>query len=179
MPGMPHLFRRAMDALYWACAVLAGASLVLVSAVIPYSVYTRYVLNHAASWPEPAAVLLTIVLTLFGAPVCYRDSIHMRVMFFIGFMPPLARRLCDFLAEGLVALVALFMANWGYGLCAATWFSSIDEFPWLSVGVTYLPIPLGGIVTLLFVIERLTIGAPPQRLPAHEAAAEESAPWTS
>jgi len=28
----------------------------------------------------------------------------------------------------------------------------------LSVGVTYLPIPIGGIVTLLFVIERLLIG---------------------
>jgi hypothetical protein len=30
----------------------------------------------------------------------------------------------------------------------------------LSVGVTYLPIPIGGIVTLLFVIERLLIGQP-------------------
>ena len=30
----------------------------------------------------------------------------------------------------------------------------------LSVGVTYLPIPLGAVILLLFVIERLTIGAP-------------------
>jgi TRAP-type C4-dicarboxylate transport system permease small subunit len=157
---MPHLFRKAMDALYWLAAILAGVSLVVISAIVPYSVYTRYVLNQAASWPEPAAVLLTIVLTFFGAPVCYRDSIHMRVMFFTGLMPLLARRICDLLSEGLVALVALFMANWGYGLCAATWYSSIDAFPWLSVGVTYLPIPLGGVITFFFVIERLTIGAP-------------------
>ena len=30
-----------------------------------------------------------------------------------------------------------------------------------SVGVTYLPIPLGGLFTLLFIIERLWLGAPP------------------
>jgi TRAP-type C4-dicarboxylate transport system permease small subunit len=32
----------------------------------------------------------------------------------------------------------------------------------LSVGVTYLPIPVGGAITLLFVAERLLIGRPPQ-----------------
>ena len=50
--------------------------------------------------------------------------------------------------------------NWGYSLCATTWHQSIAEFPSLSVGVTYLPIPLGGLCLLLFVIERLLIGAP-------------------
>ena len=58
-----------------------------------------------------------------------------------------------------MAAVGLFMMNWGYGLCATTWNQSIAEFPSLSVGVTYLPIPLGGLCLLLFVIERLLIGA--------------------
>ena len=44
----------------------------------------------------------------------------------------------------------------------ATWDKSVDEFPWLSVGVTYLPVPIGGAMMLLFVIERLTIGPPPR-----------------
>ena len=43
-----------MDALYCGCCVVvAGAALVLISAVIPWAVFTRYVLNSAASWPEP------------------------------------------------------------------------------------------------------------------------------
>ena len=44
-------YRRAMDALYFVCVVVAGVALVLISAVIPWRVYTRYVLNNAASWP--------------------------------------------------------------------------------------------------------------------------------
>lgn len=155
---MAQGFRRAMDTLYWACVVLAGVSLVLISIIIPYSVYTRYVLNHAASWPEPAAILLTLVLTFFGAAVCYRDGMHMRVHFFTGLMPPLLRRLCQVLAEALTGAVCVFMVVWGYGLCAATWHDVVAEFPSVSVGITYLPIPLGGAVTFLFVLERMTIG---------------------
>ena len=76
---MALLYRKAMDALYLLCVVIAGSALVLISAVIPWAVYTRYVMNRAASWPEPTAVLLTIVLTFFGAAACYRLGLHMNV----------------------------------------------------------------------------------------------------
>src|SRR5215813_14322623 len=155
---MTRLFRTAMDALYWICAGLAGVSLVLISAVIPYSVYTRYVLNQAASWPEPMAVLLTIVLTFFGAAACYRRRLHMNVSFFVAMLPPLLRRVADLIAELLVALFALFMVIWGVKLVDATWYNTIADFPALSVGVTYLPIPLGGAILLLFVIEHVIGG---------------------
>src|SRR5882757_8525570 len=67
---MAATYRRLMDAVYYLCVVIAGVALVLISAVIPWGVYTRYVLNSAASWPEPMAVLLTIWLTFFGAAAC-------------------------------------------------------------------------------------------------------------
>src|SRR5260370_39380997 len=111
--------RKAMDLLYWICAWLAGVSLVLISAVIPYSVYTRYVLNRAASWPEPMAILLTIVLTFFGAAACYRDSVHMRVMFFVGLMPVLAQRLIVVVSGCLDADVRPLMEHYGDGLNVA------------------------------------------------------------
>ena len=153
-------FRKAMDALYFGCVVAAGVALVLISAVIPWAVYTRYVLNSAASWPEPMAVLLTIVLTFIGGASCYRAQVHMKVSFFAAMLPPRLRLLAATLAELLVAAMALFMLVYGAKLVQATWFNSIADFPWLSVGVTYLPIPIGGACLLLFVVERMTIGPP-------------------
>jgi TRAP-type C4-dicarboxylate transport system permease small subunit len=157
---MPVLYRKAMDALYLACVIIAGVSLVLISAVIPWAVYTRYVVNRAASWPEPMAVLLTIVLTFFGAAACYRLGSHMNVTLLVDKLPRAWRRVTDLIVELLMATMALFMLVKGVGLVEATWSNSIADFPFLSVGVTYLPIPIGGFILLMFVIEHVTIGRP-------------------
>jgi TRAP-type C4-dicarboxylate transport system permease small subunit len=159
--GLRRALRRTMDALYWLSAGIASVTLVLIAAIIPWGVYTRYVRDSAASWPEPAAVLLSIVLTFFGAAACYRAEIHMRITVVRGLLPPPLRRACESLAERLVGAVSLFMIVWGIGLCQTTWHQTIDEFPWLRVGITYLPIPIGGVLTCLFVLERLLIGPPP------------------
>lgn len=161
---MGSAYRSAMDLLYGACVLLAGSALVLISAVVPWGVFTRYGLNSASSWPEPAAILLSIVLTFFGAAACYRVSLHMRVGFVRDRLPAPLGRAADVVAELLMLAVGVFMAIHGWGLCMTTWDQSIAEFPALSVGVTYLPIPLGGAALILFVIERLFIGRPVDRL---------------
>jgi TRAP-type C4-dicarboxylate transport system permease small subunit len=163
--------RRSMDALYWVCVALGGTALVLISAVIPWAVYTRYVLNRAASWPEPFAVLLTIVLTFFGAAACYRRGLHMNISVFTGLLPEAVRRIVEVAAEALVGLFALFMVIYGVKLVGATWYNSIADFPALSVGLTYLPIPLGGAILLCFVVERVTLGRPPEPAASEAAVA--------
>jgi TRAP-type C4-dicarboxylate transport system permease small subunit len=160
MKAMRSAFRKAMDGLYLVCVLFCGVSLVLISAIIPWGVYTRYVINRAASWPEPMAVLLTIVLTFFGAAACYRVQMHMRVTLLVDLLPRPLQRLQRVIVDLLMGLLGLFMTIYGVRLVEATWHQSIAEFPSLSVGVTYLPIPMGGALILLFVIERLTIGAP-------------------
>jgi TRAP-type C4-dicarboxylate transport system permease small subunit len=63
--------------------------------------------------------------------------------------------------------MALFMLWYGAILVDTTWYNTIADFPALSVGVTYLPIPIGGACLLLFVAERLLIGAPDTRVALH------------
>lgn len=156
------VFRRVSDAVYWTGAAIACVALVLVSAVIPWAVYTRYVLNSASSWPEPMAVLLTVGITFIGSANCYRQRIHMNMTVGTDLLPPLLRRASLFLSEVLMGVIAIFMVVWGLRLVHTTWDNSVDEFPWLSVGITYLPIVVSGAMMLLFVVERLTIGPPPR-----------------
>src|SRR5476651_2317083 len=122
---MVSLYRQAMDGVYRFCVVVAGSAMVLISVIVPWGVFTRYVLNSASSWPESAAILLSIVLTFFGAAACYRVGLHMRVSFVRDHMPPVLQRLSDVLAELLMAAVGVFMMNWGWGLCMTTWGQSI------------------------------------------------------
>jgi len=174
---MAAAFRRAMDALYLLCVVIGCIALVLISAVIPWAVFTRYVLNSAASWPEPLAVLLTIVLTFIGAAAAYRLNLHMNVAYFANQLPGRFQKPLDLLVQFLMALIALFMIVWGERLVEVTWHNTIADFPFLSVGVTYLPIPIGGVCLLLFIIERVLLGAPEDPIPQHGEASPHAAPF--
>src|SRR5271167_811826 len=167
---MAATFRRAMDALYLLCVIIGCMALALISAIIPWAVFTRYVLNSAASWPEPMAVLLTIVLTFIGAAAAYRFNLHMNVSFFADKLPARFRILLDLIVQLLMALIAAFMIVWGARLVEVTWHNTIADFPFLSVGVTYLPIPIGGVLLLLFIIERIFLGLPPDPIPHSDLA---------
>jgi TRAP-type C4-dicarboxylate transport system permease small subunit len=146
---------RLMDALNRACVFVAGVCLVVITIIIPYGVFCRYVLNSAASWPEPMAVLLMIVLSFLSAVVCYREYLHIGVGLLPNALNGRSKQLLGWVIELCMLGTNVFMLWYGIKLIQVTWYQSIAEFPLLSVGVAYLPIPIGGAITLLFVIERM------------------------
>jgi TRAP-type C4-dicarboxylate transport system permease small subunit len=147
-----------MIGLYWVCVWIAGLSIIGMSLIIPWGVFTRYVLNSASSWPEPLAVLLMVVFTFFGAAACYRANAHIAVALFKDMLPPAGQRVLAALVDAAMVLLALFMVFWGWQLVERTWDQSIAEFPSLSVGLTYTPLPIGSILTILFIVEHLWCG---------------------
>ncbi|HJS33792.1 MAG TPA: TRAP transporter small permease [Alphaproteobacteria bacterium] len=157
---MKAAYARAMDALYLLCVAIAGCSLVVMTVIIPWGVYRRYWLNSAAAWPEPASVLLVILFTFIAAAACYRAGVHISVVLFTNALPSALRRAVNMASDLSMALLSLFMVIWGIQLVETTWNQVIAEFPFLSVGITYLPIPVSGALTLLFIVERLWIGPP-------------------
>ena len=60
-------------------------------------------------------------------------------------------------------LVCGFVVLYGSRLCRDTMGQSIAELPWLPVGVTYLAIPIGALVTGIFVLEHLLAGSQKHR----------------
>ena len=151
---MKAQYVRAMDEIHRACLFIAGACLVIIVIIIPYGVFCRYAINSAASWPEPLAVLLMIVLSFLSAVVCYREYLHIGVGVLPAFLDEPAKTYLGWSLEICMLATNLFMLWWGIKLVQATWYQSIAEFPIVSVGAAYLPIPIGGALTTLFVIER-------------------------
>jgi TRAP-type C4-dicarboxylate transport system permease small subunit len=152
---MTALYIRAMDGLHRACVIIASACLVIITLIIPYGVFTRYVLNSAASWPEPIATLLMIVMSFFAAIVCYREYLHIGVGVLPAYLDGLPKILLGWFLEFCILATNLFMLVWGIKLVQTTWFQWIAELPIMSVGLSYAPIPLGGGLTILFIIERM------------------------
>jgi TRAP-type C4-dicarboxylate transport system permease small subunit len=155
---MLSTYFRAMDALHKACLFVAGLAIVIVTLIVPWGVFTRYVLNSASSWPEPMAILLMIVISFLSAVVCYREHLHISVGMLPNALSGFARNALGFVIECAMLATNLFLVVYGWNLVKVTWFQSIAEFPGLSVGLTYLPIPIAGAITILFGIERMLKG---------------------
>lgn len=150
-----------MEWLYVACIAVSATALVLITLVIPYGVFMRYVMNSASSWPEPFSVLAMVLFSFVGGAAAYRANVHICVQMLTDAVPAAVRGWMLKFADLCMIAAALFMLFYGSHLVKVTWGQTIAEFPTLSVGITYLPIPLGGLITLLFIVERLWLGAPP------------------
>ena len=101
-----------------------------------------------------------IVFSFLGGAAVYRAKVHIAVRA-VWTRWPRAGGAPPGLVDAAMALTCLFMVVWGGELVRATFYQVIAEFPVLSVGLTYAPLPLGGLITLLFIIERAWLGEPP------------------
>ena len=147
-----------MDRLYLATIWAAGTAIFFMSLIIPWGVFSRYVLGTGSQWPEPIAILLMMVFTFIGAAAAYRAGGHIAVNMLTEKLPTFLQRV----AAGMVNLLILtncgFVTWYGTRLCVETWGQGISELPWLPVGATYSPLPIGAAITFIFVLEKCFFG---------------------
>jgi TRAP-type C4-dicarboxylate transport system permease small subunit len=155
---MKNLLLRINDRLYMTCIWIAGLAVLTISLIIPWGVFARYILGTGSSWPEPTAILLMMVFTFIGAAASYRAGAHMAVAMLTDRMSPGMRQATSICSQLLMATICLFMTVWGTKLCLSTWNQFMSAMPTLRVGITYMPIPVGGLLTLIFVLEKLLLG---------------------
>ncbi|MDX2237118.1 MAG: TRAP transporter small permease subunit [Hyphomonadaceae bacterium] len=148
--------RTLLDRIEQAALLLAALSLGGVVACQAWQVFSRYVLNAAPSWTDPAALLLIANAAMLGAAVVTRREAHFA---FAGLVsaapPPLARALRCFSDATLIAL-GLALLWIGGTLAAGDLHVAMAGVP-LPVGMRYLPMCMGGALIALFAGERLAL----------------------
>jgi TRAP-type C4-dicarboxylate transport system permease small subunit len=159
---MKQSYQKAMEWLYLACVVLSGTALVVITLIIPLGVFMRYVRNNPLSWPEPAAVVMMVMFSFIGGAAVYRANAQIAVEALIKAVQPQVRTAMTWGVHLCMAVTALFMVGYGMHLCQLTWYNTMAEFPDLRVGIVYMPIPIGGLLTFLFLVEKVWVGEPPK-----------------
>ena len=154
---------RFLDGVYLACIWVAGIAITAMSLIIPWGIFARYVLGSGSQWPEPISILLMVIFSFIGTAASYRAGAHIAVAMMTDRLPPHVQILCAKLVHVLMFLICIFMTIWGVELCISTWNQSISELPWMPVGLTYSPVPIGGFITALFVLEHLFFGSQAKR----------------
>ncbi|MBG6249231.1 MULTISPECIES: TRAP transporter small permease [Symbiopectobacterium] len=160
---MGRIYISAMDILYLIAMWVSGLTLLVMTLIIPVDIFARYVMNSALSWPEPVSIICMVTFTFVGAAVSYRACSHIAVSMVTDRLPEGGKRVCSFLTNMLMLLISGFILYYSTQLCIELWEQPVAEFPVLTAGETYLPLPIGSLITLLLIVERICFGPQDKR----------------
>lgn len=149
-----QIFFGVLDHLAFACRIVTGVGLVVLTCIFGWLVFGRYVLNATPTWVEQAALLLVMLIAFLGAAVGVHDNTHLAVSVLRNAVPQRIRL-------GMLALSDLIMA--GFGVLMVWYGSQLTVFKWGSVipliqipeGFRSLPLTIAGGLILLFSIGHL------------------------
>lgn len=155
--GLPILSRLNTAALY-----LAGAGLVVMTAIVAWQVFCRYVLNDSPSWTEPGAVILMSWFIFLGAAVGVRENNHMGFDVLLYALPPAGKKWLRMISDVFIFAFGLGMVWYGSNLVKLTWGTTLPALD-ISGAWDYIPLMGGGVLIALFSLERIgmrALGAP-------------------
>lgn len=155
--GLPILSRLNTVALY-----LAGAGLVVMTAIVAWQVFCRYVLNDSPSWTEPGAVILMSWFIFLGAAVGVRENNHMGFDVLLYALPLAAKKWLRMISDIVIFAFGLGMVWYGSNLVTLTWGTTLPALG-ISGAWDYIPLMGGGVLIALFSLERMAmrvLGAP-------------------
>jgi TRAP-type C4-dicarboxylate transport system permease small subunit len=169
--------RAALEAMAVALAIaqrvaiaVAGLGMVVVTAVVAWGVFGRFVLNDTPAWAEASALLLMAWVIMGAAAVGVREGFHMGFDTLRGLLPPGLARLFDVVSDAVVTGFGAAMCWYGAELAMGVWDATLPTLG-LPGAVEYLPITLGGLLIGLFGLERLlshaVTGHAPAGMPEH------------
>lgn len=178
---MPAKLERSAKALSWLSTLslwLAGAGLVVMTAIVAWQVFCRYVLNDSPSWTEPGAVMLMSWFIFLGAAVGVRENYHMGFDVLLYVMPKGGKAWLRMISDIVAFAFGIGMVWYGSQLVMLTWNTTLPSLR-ISGGWDYVPLVAGGTLICLFSLERMALRLAGQpiddildELPPAEVAAE-------
>lgn len=136
------------------CLWLSASGLVLMTAVIGWQVWGRYVLNDTPNWSERLSLFLMIYFILFAAAAGVHEGFHLGLVVIRDALPKRARRVAGVLINLAVGGFGCGMVWFGAQTAAATWPHTIPTLG-LSTGIYYLPFPIAGAIIAFFSLVRI------------------------
>lgn len=147
-------FARFTSALARIALWIAGIGLVLMTLFIAAQVFWRYVLNDSIIWTEPASVMIMGWFIFLGAAVGIREGYHLSFDVLLYFVPHRVKMVLFSISDLAVAGFGLGMIWFGWSLAAKTVGNKLPSLG-VSGAFAFAPLVVGGLLVLLFSVERI------------------------
>ena len=107
MRNFMRAIRPGLTALSRLSLYIAGTGIVVMTVIVGWQVFGRYVLNDSPSWSEPLSLYLMSWFIMLGAAVGVRESVHLGLDILRYAMPVPVQKAMDLVSLGLVALFGI------------------------------------------------------------------------
>ena len=146
--------QRATQRLTQYALYISAAGLVLMTLIISWQVFARYMLNASPSWSESAALLLMLYYILLTAAVGVYESFHLGINILVDKSPPKIARILKVINYSLICVFGLAMLLNGVRLAD---FTSDHVIPALSISraFAYWPFAIAGALICIFALEKI------------------------
>ena len=94
------------------CVSLVGSLLI--------SIFFRYVVGQALSWPEEISLIIFTWLVLLTGSLGVREEFHVKLTLFSSRLPQIHRRILEMAIQAAIALFGLILVYSGYDLVQRT-----------------------------------------------------------
>ena len=152
-----HLIIRWLDRAERLITATTAVIMIILSVLICWQVFSRYVLNSSPFWIEEISVISLMWIGLLGAAACVWTESHMSLELVVSRLPETVRIWLRALTDMAIAGFALFLCDRGIFLVQRTMSGTLSSLP-LAVGYTYLVIPIAGGMMVLFALVRAISG---------------------
>lgn len=152
-----HLIIRWLDRTERLITAATAVIMIILSALICWQVFSRYVLNSSPFWIEEISVISLMWIGLLGAAGCVWTESHMSLELVVSRLPETVRIWLRALTDMAIAGFALFLCDRGFFLVQRMMSGTLSSLP-LAVGYTYLVLPIAGGLMVLFALVRAISG---------------------
>lgn len=132
--------------------VLAGVSLIAMTALTCWQVFTRYVLNNPSTWSEELVGYLFAWASLFGASLITGERGHMNIPVVVEKMPLGAQKILGIFGELIAMAFSLIILVYGGYRITLLAMGQMTSSLGVAVGVFYVAMPVCGVINILYTI---------------------------
>ena len=145
-----------MDRLASACVKIGALGLMLMTLIVGWQVFGRFILQSSPSWSEQAALVLMIWYVFLAAGAGVWERFHIRIEILEQRLETGSRKRLRIAIHALIAAMGLILLVFGVQL---VWLVSEHVIPSLGISraFAYLPIPATGALITLFSLGRIRV----------------------
>lgn len=171
---MKAIFAQLTQQLARIAIVISTAGLVLMTLIIGWQVFARYVLNASPVWSESAALLLMLYYIMLAAAVGVYENFHLGLKVVLDAVPTHIRIRLEVINNSLIIIFGIAMLVNGSRLAL---FTVEHIMPALNISrsFAYWPFAAAGLFISIFALERLILAITsenPINLPKNTEAAK-------